>query len=264
MSTPALTLTTLQSPQDPARVVVLMPGMGTDVAGTWAVTARHMDPTSHIIAVDLPGHGLSPTWHEEEATLDDVARGVAEAVRPAVAEAGLTELPVYFAGISVGGAIALQLGLEHSDLFSRVAVVCSAAKIGDSEGWTDRAATVREQGTGAMVEGSMQRWFAPGFLEANPQVGETLAASLRAADDETYRSLCLAIGRFDMRPRLADIRIPVLAIAGQHDVVTTAEDARMIAERVSQCTAVVVADASHQAGVEQPEEVARLLDQLFG
>lgn len=264
MSTPTLTVTTLQAPEDPQRVIVLLPGMGTDVAGTWAVTAGHMDGSSHLLAVDLPGHGLSPAWHEEEATLDDLARGVTEAVRSAIAAAGAEGLPVYFAGISVGGSVALQLALEHSDLFSRVAVVCSAARIGESEGWTQRAATVRAHGTQAMVEASMRRWFAPGFLDSHPEVGEALAGSLRAADDETYRSLCLAIGRFDVRPRLSEIRIPVLAIAGEHDAVTTAEDARMIAERVSQCTAVVVAEASHQAAVERPERVARLLDQLFG
>ncbi|MDO5492824.1 MAG: alpha/beta hydrolase [Nesterenkonia sp.] len=264
MSTPALTLTTLRAPEAPARVVVLLPGMGTDVAGTWAVAARHMASDSHLIAADLPGHGVSPVWREEQATLDDLARGVAEAVRPALAESGLEDLPVHFAGISVGGSVALQLALDHSDLFDRVAVVCSAAKIGESDAWTERAATVRSQGTSAMVDGSMQRWFAPGFLEAHPEVGESLAASLRATDDETYASLCEAIGRFDLRARLSEIRIPVLALAGEHDAVTTVEDARMIAERVPQCTAVVIAGASHQAPTEKPEDVAPLLDELFG
>lgn len=263
MSTPALTLTTLRSPEHPARVVVLMPGMGTDVAGTWAQTAPMSAADSHLIGVDLPGHGLSPTWLDPEATLADLARGVAEAVAPALAEADVVGLPVHFAGISVGGSVALQLALEHSDLFSRAAVVCSAAKIGEAEGWTERAATVRAQGTQAMVEGSMQRWFAPGFLEVHPEIGRTLADSLREADDETYATLCEAIGRFDLRPRLAEIRIPVLALAGEHDAVTTVEDARMIAERVPQCTATVIAGASHQAAVERPDEVTRLLDQLF-
>ena len=86
--------------------------------------------------------------------------------------------------------------------------------------WSERAAKVRASGTPVMVTGSAERWFAPGFLERQPEVGATLLHSLQDADREGYAQVCDALAAYDVRDRLAEITSPVLAIAGALDQAT--------------------------------------------
>ena len=68
-----------------------------------------------------------------------------------------------------------------------------------------------------MINQSVERWFAPGFLEREPQVASQLLESLRAAEAEAYGLACEALADFDVRSRLGEIAVPVLAVAGAED-----------------------------------------------
>lgn len=269
MTDPKLTVTVLRAPAEPVRVAVLMPGLGTAVTGTWEAAAQHLDPETYVLALDLPGHGRSPAWHDDDVVLDagpslaQLARAVDATVTDALKQAGLVGLPVHFAGISLAGGLALQLGLEHSKTFSSATVVCSAAKIGEPAAWAQRAAAVRADGTQQLVEGSVARWFAPGFSDAQPAAVEELVATLRSADAESYALLCEALAGFDLTDRLDEITVPVLAIAGEHDEVTTPQDAAVIGSGVNQAEVHVLSGAAHQAPTEQPEQVAAALNEFF-
>lgn len=269
MNDPKLTVTVLRAPAEPARVAVLMPGLGTAVTGTWETAAQHLNPDTHVLALDLPGHGRSPAWHDDDVdpdagpSLTQLARAVDATVTDALGQAGLAGRPVHFAGISLAGGLALQLGLEHSKTFSSVAVICSAAKIGQPAAWAQRAAAVRAEGTEQLVEGSVARWFAPGFADAQPALVDELVETLRSADDESYALLCEALAGFDLTDRLDEIAVPVLVVSGEHDEVTTPQDAAVIGTGVEQAQVHVLAEAAHQAPTEKPEEVAALLNGFF-
>ena len=265
MADPALNVTHLRSPIEPERVVVLVPGLGTDVAGTWAYPAERLDEGSHVIGLDLPGHGRSPAWEAAEPppTIAQLARAVDSTVQAELERTGLATLPVHFAGISLAGGVALQLGLEHAETFTSVAVVCSAAKIGQSAAWEERAALVRSQGTEALVDGSVARWFAPDFPATHHDVVEQLKQALRGTDDASYALLCETLISFDLSDRLGEITLPVLVIAGEEDTVTTADDAAAIGTGVDRSAVHILADAAHQAPTEKPAQVAGLLNDFF-
>lgn len=268
MTDPKLTVTVLRAPAEPVRVAVLMPGLGTAVTGTWDAAAQHLDPETHVLALDLPGHGCSPAWRDDvdrdaEPSLAQLAHAVHTEVTEALKQTGLAGLPTHFAGISLAGALALQLGLMHAQAFSSVAVVCSAAKIGEPAAWRQRAAAVRTEGTEQLVEGSVARWFAPDFPEAQPAVVEELVSTLRSVDAESYARLCEALAGFDLTHRLDELTVPVLAIAGEHDEVTTPQDAAAIGSGVGRSEVHVLSGAAHQAPTERPEQVAALLNAAF-
>src|SRR5690625_3845433 len=257
MTEPDLTVTVLHAAAEPARVIVLMPGLGTAVAGTWDRTAGHFSEDSQIIAVDLPGHGRSPAWEAAgaQASIAGLAQAVASTVTAELQRVGLQHLPVHFAGISLAGAVALQIAWKHSATFASAAVVCSAAKIGQSATWTERAAAVRAEGTKQLVEGSVARWFAPGFPSREPDAVELLCRTLIEADSESYALLCETLSTFDLTDQLGEIKAPVLVIAGEHDAVTTPDDAATITSGIENSALHVLTDTAHQAPTEQPAEV---------
>lgn len=262
-SVPTLTVTELTSPAAPQRVLVLVPGLGTDLRSTWSRLTPHLDPGTHALGIELPGHGASAPWDPapEAPAMEHLAEGVIRAVhRFRAGRPDLAEVPVHLAGISLAGGLALQLAIDHQDVFTSTVVVCSAAIIGEPQAWRDRAALVLEEGTGTLSEGSAQRWFAPGFRESDPGTTGLALAALRETDDASYAALCSVLSRFDVRDRLSEVSVPVLVVSGEHDPVTPPTDGAAVASAMPHGRAEVVTGVSHQAPTERPAEVAALMD----
>ncbi|GAA0460249.1 3-oxoadipate enol-lactonase [Actinoplanes capillaceus] len=246
-----LTSTTFTDAPD-RPLLLLGPSVGTTAETLWARCAGRLYGRYHVVGWDLPGHGRSAPA-AGPYTIADLAREVfalAERIRPGEAFG--------YAGDSIGGAVGLQLLLDVPERVTAAALLCTGAKIGEPPMWHDRAKLVRAEGMEAVVAGSRERWFAPGFTGTEP-----LIAALRATDAESYARACEALAGFDVRDRLAEIAAPVLAVAGGHDKPTPVDSLAAIADGVLHGRLVVLDDVAHLAPAEAPEVVATLLDQHF-
>lgn len=242
-------------------LLVLGPSLGTSPTTLWSQVAGRLGDAFHVIGWNLPGHDGAPVG--EPFTMAELAAGVLAYV-DRVREARGDDAPFVYAGDSVGGAVGLHLLLDAPGAVRAAALVCTGAKIGEPEGWHERAATVRASGTPTMVTGSAQRWFAPGFLEREPETATALLTVLQHTDAEGYAQVCEALAGFDVRDRLAEIGVPVLAIAGAEDVPTPPANLEEIASGVKEGRLVVLDGVAHLAPAEAPEQVAGLLRRHFG
>lgn len=253
-----LTLTELRGASPDADLLVVGPSLGTAVSLLWSTCAEALPGDVRVVGWDLPGHGHSPATHDP-FTVADLAQSVLAATEPVRRE---TSGRVWYAGVSLGGTVGLQLAVDHGEAFDAVAVLCSGAKIGEANAWHERADLVRRMSTSVMVAGSSQRWFAPGFLERAPELGTALLNALQDTDAESYARCCEALADFDLRSRLGEVSVPVLALAGSADPVAPIAFAEEVAEGAGG-RAVLVDDASHLAPVEQPAAVAAILADFF-
>jgi 3-oxoadipate enol-lactonase len=236
-----------------AQLLVLGASLGTSSV-LWEDVVPALAARYRVAVVDMPGHGASAAAREP-FTIGEIA----DAVAGAVAELG--EARILYAGVSLGGAVGLELVLRHPDLVSAAAILASGAMLGDPEGWRARAAQVRAQSTSALIIGSAQRWFAPGSIERNPVITGRLLHALQDTDDESYALCCEALAGFDVRDRLGEIATPVLAVWGDHDGVTPEASAREIADGVQRGEAIGIADAAHLPPADAPAATA---DALLG
>ncbi|GAA3692502.1 hypothetical protein GCM10023081_32510 [Arthrobacter ginkgonis] len=267
MTQPQLTATLLA--QDPAGApakptLLLGPSLGTGVRALWGPAVPHLAERFRLIAWDLPGHGASAPSAAAFSMAELAAAVVALVEDLRAQDLHAEDAPIYYAGVSIGGAVGLQLGHDHAGLFAGISIICSAAKIGTPEAWAERAELVAAAGTPTQVVGSAQRWFAPGFIEKHPVVTTDLLHTLQDADRFSYAHACGALAGFDLRASLAAITDPVLAIAGAHDAVCPPADAEALAAGVARGRAAVVPSAAHLAPAEAPEETSRLLLDFFG
>ncbi len=222
-------------------LLVVGPSLGTSVEALWGECASLLADEFEVIGWDLPGHGRS-----RPASAAFTVADLASAVRELVPD---DDRNVWYAGISVGGAVGLQLALEPGP-FGAVAALATAPKIGDAQAWQDRAELVRRAGTGVMVSGSAARWFAPGFTDRHPDIAGALLTSLIDADPGSYAHTCDALAELDLRGREA--KLPLLVAIGKHDPVVTVDD-----------DCVVLDGCGHLPAAEDPGAVATLLREFF-
>lgn len=246
-----LTLTQLRVPEHPGGVLVVGPSLGTAVTPLWSACVEHLPIDLGVVGWDLPGHGHSAPY-DEPFTVQDLAQSLMEATEETRDDAtGL----VLYAGVSLGGAVGLALAIDHAQGFDGVVAIATGAKIGEADGWRERAELVRRAGTPVMVASSSERWFAPGSIERDPATATALLDSLQEADRLSYARCCEALAAFDVRDELDSVEIPVLALAGEHDPVASFEMAQVVADATGGEARTVV-EASHLAPAEQPVSVA--------
>ena len=223
------------------------PALGTSAATLWARCAAELADHFEVIGWDLPGHGGSAP-----AAGPFTVGELAESVR---ALAG--DRPFFCAGDSIGGAVALQLLLDHR--VAGAGLVCTGAKIGSPESWRERAALVRAEGTKAVVATAAQTWFGPGFADREPGVAGALLDHLAGTDDASYAWACEALGTFDVTGRLGEARSPLVAIGGGYDTRTPVDGLREIVEQVPDGRLAVLDPVGHLAPAEAPAATAALI-----
>lgn len=262
MAVPQLTPSVLHTNKELPTLIV-GPSLGTASLQLWGPAVPYLKDHFQLIAWDLPGHGASKP-STEEFSMSQLATGVTTMIDALRTDGVITDgSKLFYAGVSVGGAVALQLAVDYPGTFNGLSSICAAAKIGTPEGWTERAELVAKAGTPTMVTGSAQRWFAPGFIEKEPVISTDLLHNLQDADRFAYAHVCGALAGFDVREQLATTTDPIIAINGAQDQVCPPADAQFIAENAPKATAAVVDSAAHLAPAEAPEETAAILVDFF-
>lgn len=252
---PTITLTRLAG-EVGLPTLVVGPSLGTGVERLWGDAVGSL-PDHLVVGWDLPGHGASPPATEPF----DLAM-LATAVRSAVEGAGI-EGQVRYAGVSVGGAVGLHLLLDHPDWVAAAAVLCSDARIGSAAGWAERAALVRAEGMAPMVAASPGRWFGSTIRESPSVASRAVAEELAGIDAESYALVCEALGRYDVRDRLAEIDAPVLFLAGADDQVCPPAEHQRLAAAVGSGRFAVLRGVGHLAPLEDPARTSALLAEHF-
>jgi 3-oxoadipate enol-lactonase len=154
-------------------------------------------------------------------------------------------------GLSIGGAVAMSIGANTPERVDRLVLACTSARFGPPEGWLERAALVREQGTAAVAEAALGRWFTDGFTET-----QSYREMLLATPRETYARACEALAHWDFHDHLSEISRPTLVIAAAEDPSTPPEHGALLAERIRGARLVILDRAAHFAHVERPEAFA--------
>ena len=212
------------------------------------VLARHF----RVVRYDLRGHGRSPVPPGPYEIADLGEDLIALLDRLGVARAHLC-------GLSLGGMLSLWTAAHHPERVDRLVVCCTSALLGPPQMWIDRAAVVAAQGTAAVADGVVSRWFTPTMHEREPALVARMRTMLAATPAAGYAACCGAIQRMDLRADLAAIRAPTLAIAGAEDPSTPPAHLTRIAGAIAGCHLAVIDGAAHLCNVEQPEWTSALI-----
>ena len=237
----------LEGPDD-APVVLFASSLGTTHA-MWDDQAAALRDDFRVLRYDHRGHGDSPVPPGPYSIQDLAGDAVALLDRLGIER-------VTFAGLSIGGAVAITAALRAPERFERLVLCSTAAQFPPPEQWSERATTVREEGVEAVADGALERWLTP---EAPDEPRERLRAMLLSTPREGYAACCEALGGYDARGRLGALSMPVLAVAGADDPTTPPAALQAIVDEVPDGRLHVIERARHISNVERPEEFNHVL-----
>jgi 3-oxoadipate enol-lactonase len=244
--------------------VLLLHGIGGGAA-IWgdaaSGTAQALaDAGCRAVALDLPGYGDSAAL--KPCGIACMAQHVLR-----LADA-LTAEPVWLLGHSMGGMVAQQFAARHAERLAGLVLACTSAAFGPPGGdWQARFVTERlaplDAGLGmaGMAARLVPGMLGPGVVSgaasgatsgATSGASEAAQAVMARVPEATYRAVLQAIVDFDLREALAQVRVPTLCLAGEHDPTAPAAVMQRMAGRIAGAEFAVVPGAGHIANVEQP------------
>ena len=230
-----------------APTVVLSNSLGSTLS-MWDAQLPALSRVAQVVRYDTRGHGASPV-PDGPYSLDDLADDVIALLD----RLGLER--VHFVGLSLGGMTGMRLAARDPERIERLVVLCTSPRLEPTQGWLDRAATVRSQGTGAVAYAVVSRWYTASFLARETERVAAAVATVAATPPEGYAGCCEAIAGMDLRPDLPSISAPTLAIAGADDPATPPPHLDLIAASVQDGRLLVVPESAHLANDEQPDTI---------
>lgn len=240
--------------------------MGSSLGTThrmWDNQLPYLEEDFRVIRFDAPGHGQSLDGIRDTSPGESSGATVADFATQVLELADHLGVDTFsYVGLSLGGAIGQQLGLDAPARLEKLILTCTAAKFGQPQVWQDRAQAVREKGLAWMREPSAGKWYTEGFADRDESAG-ALLDELAEADPQGYATACDAVSAFDVTDRLGEITTPTLVIAGAEDVSTPPAVVEVIANGIPDAEFQVVEGAAHLGNIEAPVEFGRLISEFL-
>ena len=239
--------------------VVLLHPLGADHS-VWDEVLPELERFFAVLRLDLRGHGGSRLLRADPSTseaLSDISLADYASDVCLVCDALGIER-AHLCGISLGGAIALELALTTPERVQRLVLANTAPYFPDGDMWDQRIQRVREQGMSAIAQAMPERWFTPDYRAQHAERIEALAKRMLQTSPAGYTQACAALKIFDRRQDLAALTVPTRVLAGARDEATRVEDAEQWSQQIPGADLWIL-DASHLAVMEQPEDFAAAL-----
>ena len=240
---------TVDGPPD-APVVVLSNSLGATRA-MWDPQVPALAERYRVVTYDTRGHGASPS-PAGPYSLDDLVDDVLALLDRVGAERAHVD------GLSLGGMTALRLAARAPERVHRLAVLCTSAKT-EPQGFLDRAAGVRADGTAPIAEAVVSRWLTPPYAAGHPDLVARLQAMVVGCDDEGYAACAEVVAGIDLRDDLSRVTAPTLVVSGAEDQALPPAHQQAIADGIGGAELLTVSPGAHLANLEQPLQVSGAL-----
>jgi pimeloyl-ACP methyl ester carboxylesterase len=206
------------------------------------------------VTFDHRGQGqseLTPSGYDMDTLTRDAA-GLIETLGCA---------PCHFAGLSMGGFIAMRLGARRPELLRSLILLETSAdpEIPDNvRRYKLGARLTRVLGSRLGAPQVMVTMFGRTFLSDPDRAAERAVWQSRLATNRrvgVHRATIAVADRKGIYDEIARITLPTLVIVGDEDVATPPDRAKRIADRIPGARLVTIPRAGHTSTVEQPAAV---------
>lgn len=237
--------------------VILVHGVGSRLQ-SWDGVLRNMGTGRRYVRCDLRGHGGSARV-PGPYTLAQMAGDVM-----ALADhLGLESFALV--GFSLGGLIAQRIAVDHGERLSALALISTVAgrTPEERERVLARRDTLKADGPLVHLVNSVERWFTPEFIAANPEMIERRRKDAMLNDPDCYLAAYDVLAGCDLVDELGAIRVPSLVMTGEKDIGSSERMARVMHARIAGSELVILPHLKHSILLEAPGLVAGHLERFL-
>ena len=227
----------------------------------WEDLAKRLAPYYRIVAIDIPGHGISQVRGEIH-TMDFVA----DTLQAVLEKLGVRRC--FLAGHSMGGYAAEAFAERHSDMLQGLILFHSTPNADTEQKKADRLREIEL--IRADKKELLASQFAPkGFAEENrrrlqDRIGQLEELTAATDDDGIVALLRGMIERRDMNDMLHALQVPQLFIFGRMDGFISVETAERLAAAHPQAEVAWLEHSGHMGFWEEPEASERIIRSFIG
>src|SRR6201746_1339675 len=199
-----------------------------------------------VMVPELPGFG------ESQAVSGGLA-AVADRMAGAIDDCADGE-DVIVLGNGYGGFVTLQMAIRHPNIATKLILADCGAAFSEAgrEAFRNMAAASKAKGLSAITDVAMRRLFAPDFQERHPELMADRREAFLRTDPEVFRAACNALAELDLRPELAQVKVPVLVLVGEHDEATPPPMSHEIAAGLPQARLTIIPGCAHVPQLQAP------------
>jgi pimeloyl-ACP methyl ester carboxylesterase len=235
-------------PPEPGQItLVLIHGSGENHE-VWSHQLESVSGAFNVIALDLPGHGLSEGKGEQE-----ISR-YAEWIRRFTKTLGA--VPLVIVGHSMGGAVTMELCLRPPRRLLGAVFIGTGARL---RVMPDIFRFLEEDRDA--FEGIIRQY---GFSQKTDEsVKDAYFRINRKTDPLVTMGDFRACNTFDRMESIGEIKVPAMILVGADDHLTPPKYAQYLYDKLSQSHLEVIPDAGHMIMLEQPGELNRKLEEFI-
>lgn len=222
--------------------------------GLWQPTMEALGQHYRCYALDFWGFGESGKKRSSYAVGDFM-----ELVRQFMDALGIAQAPLV--GHSMGGTTSLGTTLRYPDRVTKVCVIGSPI-VGTS-------LSILLQLAGVRALGSLARYFLPvlklalrlatPIITRDPAWYDMVARDLSRTTIDSFFSSIGSLRRTDLRPRLSEIKIPVMGIYGGRDVIVSPHEYKTLGAGLPHARLEVMPKSGHFPMLDEPEKYLALI-----
>ena len=238
--------------------VVLVHGLGGQWQN-WLENIPRLAQERRVLALDLPGHGLTPVPRDGKISIP----GYGRCVDAFCDKLGLGKVDMV--GNSMGGFVIAEVAIQFPQRVSRLVLV-SAAGITSADSLQAPILTI-----GRLAHAIATNTTAQDRQLAARPLGRHVALALVArhprllAPDLAYEGFFKGAGKpgfntalracldYDFRDRLPDVKVPTLIVWGEKDAVIPVRDAHEFERLIPDSRKLVMKDTGHIPMAERPQ-----------
>jgi 3-oxoadipate enol-lactonase len=232
---------------------------------TWRNQIEVLSKNQRVIAYDIRGFGNSESGNEA-FSMTLFARDLIEFMDVLKIDKAIV------CGLSMGGYILLNALDMFPERFRAIILSDTQCIPDTSDVKTSRIKTIGLIEQGGKVEfadGFINKIFCKSTFEQRPDlINEIRDIIVKTPDESITRTLQALSERNEMCSMLTKVKLPVLILCGDSDVVTPLEQSRLMQSRIQNVTIHVLRNAGHLSNLEQPDDfnllITRFAESLTG
>ncbi|HZK18595.1 MAG TPA: alpha/beta hydrolase [Clostridia bacterium] len=216
-------------------VLVLVHGAGCN-HGIWSSQVEYLSDSHRVIALDLPGHGLSPGPSRKHISdYTEVVRKLAKLVTG--------DKRFFIGGHSMGGAIAMNYALTYPEDLKGIILVATGSRLRVNKAILD--SYEKGEHFDHLIDYAISK---NASNKIRNELLEIMADIPPRVCFDDYR----ACDNFDVGDRLPDIRKPTLVVCGDEDVLTPSKYSEFLSKNIPGSQFKMIKGSGHFLPVEKP------------